>query len=62
MLSLSKALKTGKLHEFIAQEEARGAGPINEAEFNDTASRVIKTPLPDDQTSCSPRRDGSREK
>lgn len=48
MLSLSKAIKTGKLHVFIAQEEARGVGPINEAEFNDTASKVIKTPLSDD--------------
>ena len=28
MLSLSKALETGRLREFIAQEQARGIGPI----------------------------------
>jgi len=62
MLSLSKAQKTGRLEEFITQEEARGIGPISEAEFDLTASTVIKTPLPDGQTSGSPHPDGSPEK
>ncbi len=62
MLSLSKARKEGKLQEFIAQEEARGVGPISEAEFDATASVVIRTPQSADQTSDSPRRDGSRGK
>lgn len=58
-LSLSKARESGRLQEFIVQEEARGVGPISEAEFNETASAVIRTPQSDDQTSDSPRRDGS---
>lgn len=61
-LTLQKALDEGRLEDFIAQAEAEGIGPISEAEFNDTASKVIKTPLLGDQTSSSPRRDGSREK
>lgn len=59
MLSLSKAQKTGKLEEFIAQEEARGVGQISAAEFDETAATVIKTPLQDDQTSGSLPSDGS---
>lgn len=62
MLSLTEAIRENRLQEFIAQEEARGVGPISEAEFNATASLVIKTPQSDGQTSRSPRRDGSREK
>lgn len=32
MLTLTKALETGQLREFIAQEEARGIGPANRKE------------------------------
>ena len=62
MLNLSKAKKSGRLEEFIAQEEARGVGPISAAEFDETAAKVIKTPPQDDQTSGSLPRDGSRGK
>lgn len=62
MLTLRKAMESGRLQEFIAQEEARGAGPISETEFNEAAALVIKTPQSDNQTSHSPRRDGLREK
>lgn len=61
-LTLSDALVQGRLRDFIAQAEAEGVGPITEAEFDDTALTVIKTPLSVDQTSGSPRRDGSRGK
>lgn len=61
-LSLTKALKQDRLQDFIAQEEARDVGPINEADFNEAASLVIKTPQSDYQTSRSLHRDGSREK
>lgn len=61
-LSLSKAMESGRLQEFIVQEEARGVGPISEAEFDEAASTVIRTQQPADQTSGSPRRDGSRGK
>lgn len=62
MISLSYAVKQGRLEDFIAQEEKRNVASIDEAAFNDTASIVIKTPLPDDQTSGSPRRDGLPER
>lgn len=61
-LTLQKAIDEGRLDEFIAQAEADGIDPISEADFNETASKIIKTPLSDDQTLGSPRRDGSREK
>ena len=61
-LSLSRAIKEDRRDDFIAQEEARGVGPINETEFNEAASIVIKTPQSGGQTSRSPRRDGSSEK
>ena len=60
--SLSEALREGRLEAFIRQEESRSVGPISEAEFDETASLVIKTPQSDDQTSGSPRRDGSHGK
>lgn len=61
-ISLAEAQRTGRLQEFIEQENARGMGPISEAEFDETASTLIKTPLLDDQTSGSLHRDGSPEK
>lgn len=62
MLSLREAMESGRLQEFIAQAEASKVDPISEAEFNDAATTVIKTPLQGDQTSGSLRPDGSHEK
>lgn len=53
MLTLSEALKGNKLPEFIAQEEARGTGPIDRAEFDALAAKVIKVRQSEDQTSRS---------
>ena len=61
-ITLAEAQRTGRLQDFIAQEEARGVGPVSEAEFDLTTSAVIKTPQSDDQTSGSLPRDGSRGK
>ena len=61
-LTLSQAISQGRLDEFIDQAEESGVGPIDEAEFEQTAATVIKTPPQPDQTSCSPRRDDSPEK
>jgi hypothetical protein len=63
MLTLSKALKNGQLREFIAQEEARGIGPASRKEL-DKAIKALATklPQPEDQTSRSTSRDGSRGK
>ncbi len=44
MLTLSKALETGKLREFIAQEEARGIGPANRREVEKAIKTLATTP------------------
>jgi hypothetical protein len=63
MLTLSKALKTGQLREFIAQEEARGMGPIEREELDKTIARLATTPLKsEDRTSRSSSGGGSTEK
>lgn len=59
MLDLSKALKDGRLQDFIAQEEARGVGPVSEDDFENLAAKVIRTAPPTGQTSGSPPADGS---
>jgi hypothetical protein len=51
-LSLSRSLKEGRLSEFVLQEEGRGIGPIDRAEF-DGAVYAITGPLPKDRTSRS---------
>jgi hypothetical protein len=59
MLSLAEAVKTGRIQDFIAQEEARGIGPVDRAELDDALSKVIKAPQSEDQTSHSPLLGGS---
>jgi hypothetical protein len=58
-LTLSTAIKTKRLQEFIAQEEARGVPPANLKEFQDLAKRLIKDTPQAGQTSRSPGRGGS---
>lgn len=64
-LTLSEALRSGRLQDFIAQEEARGIGPVN-AKKLDRALRAAGQPTTQKQsanrTSRSPSRDGSRGK
>lgn len=59
MISLSQAVKTGRLQEFIAQEEARGIGPIDGAEFDSLLKKAATTLQSKDQTSRSASADGS---
>jgi hypothetical protein len=61
MLTLSDAVKSGRLQEFIKQEEARGIGPIDRAEFDALVTKAVKAPRSEDQTSHSSSRDGSNE-
>jgi hypothetical protein len=61
-LSLMEAIAEDRLGEFIAQEEARGVGPISEADFDDLAAKVIRTSRLGGQTSGSLPADGSRGK
>jgi hypothetical protein len=63
MLTLSEAIKSGKLNEFIAQQEARGVGPVDLKELDAEIKRLATTPLKSkDRTSRSPSGDGSTEK
>ena len=59
VLTLSEARKLGRLQEFIAQEEARGIGPIDRTEFGALAAALVKAPRSEDQTSRSSSGDGS---
>jgi hypothetical protein len=59
MLTLSEAVKSGRLQEFIAQEEARGVGPIDRADLDRALAKMVKAPQSKDQTSRSPLPDGS---
>jgi len=52
-MTLSDALRQNRLAEFIAQEEARGVGPIDRAEFDGAVARIIKAPQSKDRTSHS---------
>jgi hypothetical protein len=63
MLTLAKALKTGRLREFVAQEEARGIGPASRKKLDATIKRLATTPLKSaNRTSRSSSADGSTEK
>ena len=59
MLSLAEAIRSDRLLDFMAQEEARGVGPVAEADFDDLAAKVIRTSQSDGQTSGSLPADGS---
>jgi hypothetical protein len=59
MLTLSEAIKTNRLDEFVRQQEVTGVGPIDEAAFFDAASKVIKHEKRSDRTSRSASRGGS---
>jgi hypothetical protein len=61
MLSLAEAKKTGRLQEFIAQEETRGIGPIERADFDAAIAALVKAPQSKSRTSRSASRDGSTE-
>lgn len=59
ILSLTSAIKEGRLSDFIAQEEARGIGSIERAELDRTLAAMLKAPRSKDQTSRSPLHDDS---
>lgn len=53
MLTLLEAKKSGRLKEFIAEQEAAGIGPIDRAEFDIAVGELIKARQSQDQTSRS---------
>jgi hypothetical protein len=58
-ISLSEALRADRLPDFIAQEEARGIGPAEDAPFLALLKKAAKAPQSADQASRSPCNDGS---
>lgn len=58
MLTLTEAIKTGRLLKFI-NEQTSLHGSIDRQEFDNSVSKIVKAPRPRDQTSGLPERDGS---
>lgn len=53
MLSLSEAIRSGRLSDFIDQEEARGVPMCSANELDAALGAVIRPQQSDDQTSSS---------
>lgn len=53
MLTLAEAIKSGRLPEFIAQEEARGVGPVDTEVFDAAVAATLKPERSVDRTSRS---------
>jgi len=62
LLSLSEAIRTGRLSDFVAQEEARGIGPANRDDFDLALKAIVKEPQSANRTSRSASGDGSSAK
>lgn len=61
-MTLAEAIKEDRLDEFIAQEEACGVRPVDEADLDEALRHIIKPRRSEDQTSRSPSGDGLIEK
>lgn len=59
MLTLEQARLSGRLVDFVAQEEARGVGAAEKSDLDRALAALIKSPRSEDQTSRSSSRDGS---
>lgn len=60
-ISLSQAIKEGRLSDFVDQAERDGIGPADRGMFDAIVKRSTE-PQPSDRTSRSPARGGSRGK
>jgi hypothetical protein len=58
-LTLSEALRSGRLPEFVAQQEAAGLPPADRKAFDAVVSAAIKPTAAARRTSGSHKRDGS---
>jgi hypothetical protein len=52
-LSLSEAIKTGRIQDFITQEEARGIGSADQRRLDRVIKKAIKDGQSEDRTSRS---------
>jgi hypothetical protein len=62
MLSLSEAIQSGRLAEFITQEEKRGIGPADRKKLDAAIRRLATQPQSEDRASRSSSGDGSTER
>lgn len=62
MLTLNEALRTDRLEDFISQAEAQGVEAADAEAFDRLLGKVVKAPLPEDQTSRSPAHGSKRGK
>ena len=58
-MTLVEALKSGRLSEFISEQELFGFGKANKKQFDTVIKQAVKERPPQDQTSGSPVRGGS---
>lgn len=58
-LTLTEALRSGRLADFVAQQEAEGIGPVDEAELLGAIEATVKPRRSKDRTSHSVSRNGS---
>lgn len=61
-LTLSEAINSNRINEFIAQEEARGIAPADLVELEAAIERLATQPQSEGRTSRSSSGDGSSEK
>jgi hypothetical protein len=62
-LTLSDALRDGRIDEFVRQEERRGVGPVAKRKLDAAIKKLATTPMQSkDRTSRSTSRGGSRGK
>ncbi len=59
MLTLAEAIRTKRLAEFIAEQEANGIREADPAAFDRLIEAAVKPPQSKGQTSRSPSRGGS---
>lgn len=63
MLTLTEALRTNKIADFVRQEEKRGIGPADRKKLDALIKKAVTTPQQsEDRTSRSSSRDGSNGK
>jgi len=61
-LTLARAISTGRIRDFVRQQEAHEAEPADADAFEKLLTKTIKSPQSKRQTSRSPSAGGSRGK
>ena len=62
MINLVEAIKSGRLSEFIAEQESNGVEKISKNQFDAIVKKAVKERPPQDQTSGSRAPDNSNGK